>query len=119
MAAIITFEDNGLLVAHGSGVLLRSEFDALKQQVINHIKSHGKISALVIIGEDFASLESLASWHDDQDDEFIQQHIRQLAIVGAPEWSEAARLFFLQGLLPFPIHYFNYAEEELARAWLA
>jgi hypothetical protein len=118
MAATLIFEDNGLVVAHGSGVLLRTEFDELKKRLVAHITQQGKVNVLIIIGEDFASLESFAEWHDNQDDEFIQQHVKQLAIVGAPEWSEGARLFFLQGLLPFPIQYFTYAEEELARAWL-
>lgn len=119
MAATIAFEDNGLVVARASGVVLRQEFDDLKKQMVAHINQlQGKVCALVFIEEDFKQLETLAEWSDNQDDEIIQKNVKQLAIIGAPEWAEAAKLFFLQGLLPFPIQYFPFAHEELARAWL-
>jgi hypothetical protein len=38
--------------------------------------------------------------------------------VGSSKWSEDAMLFFLGGLLPFPIQYFKSGEDALARAWL-
>ena len=111
-------EDNDLMVFIGSGVITRPEFDEGKKYVMTHIKEHGKVRVLVMIAEDFVGLESFASWHDTQEDEFIQQHIRRLAIVASSKWSEDAMLFFLGGLLPFPIQYFKSADETLARTWL-
>lgn len=118
MTIQLNFEDSGLVYARVSGVVTRLAFDEAKKQVVAHIKAHGKIQVLVCIEEDFVNLEPFAAWHDNDDDEFIQQHVNQLAIVGSPTWSEDALLFFLSGLLPFSIQYFKATEEEFARAWL-
>jgi hypothetical protein len=111
-------EGKDLMVFIGSEVVTRPEFDEAKKYTIAHIKEHGTLRVLIIITEDFVGLESFASWHDTQADEFIQQHISRLAIVGSSKWSEDAMLFFLGGLLPFPIQYFKSGEDALARAWL-
>lgn len=119
MAASLVFEDSGLLVARATGVVMRQEFDRLKQQLVSELQRHtGQIPALIVLEEGFAGLESLAEWDDTAADDIIQPRIKCLAIVGPEQWAEGARLFFLQGLLPFPIHYFKPAEEELAHAWL-
>ncbi len=118
MAIKFEFEDNGLIMVRGSGVLTREAFDDAKKQVIAHIKQCGRVYILIRIEEDFTNLEASATWRDDQDDEFIQRYVSRLAIVGEAKWSEDALLFFLSGLLPFPIKYFKFSEEELAKAWL-
>lgn len=118
MTIIRSLEDHDLMVFVGSGVVTRPEFDEAKKYVMAQIKEHGNVRVLITIAEDFVGLESFASWHDTQADEFIQQHVRRLAIVGSSQWSEDAMLFFLGGLLPFPIQYFKSGEDALARAWL-
>lgn len=118
MTISLSFENKELIVGRVSGELKLSELDAAKQQVFQHIQQQGRISILILIGEDFAGLEADTEWHDDERDSFIQQQVDHLAIVGQPYLQEDAILFFLGGLMPFPIKYFDAAHEDLARGWL-
>jgi len=118
MALSIEFEANNLFVIRSSGVLERDEVDAIKRHVVNFIKRHGRATGLIIIEDGFQSLSAFASWDDDEDDEFIQQHVDRLAIVGDLRWRDSALLFFLNGFVPFSIEYFKSGQETFARAWL-
>jgi len=118
MSVTLNFEQPNLLIISGSGTLLRDEFEQAKLETLAYIKQHGKIAVLIVIEEDFSNLEAFTEWHDNEHDDFIQQHVQGLAIVGSEKWSEPALLFFLSGLLPFPIKYFAPAQYELAQVWL-
>lgn len=118
MTISLSFENKQLITGRVSGELKLSELDAAKQQVFQHIQQHGRISILVLIGADFAGLEADTEWHDDERDSFIQQQVDHLAVVGQPYLQEDAILFFLGGLMPFPIKYFDATHEDLARGWL-
>ncbi|KJV07238.1 STAS/SEC14 domain-containing protein [Methylocucumis oryzae] len=119
MALSLTIEADNLAVIHGTGELTRPEADAIKQQVIAFIQRVGRIRLLIVIEPGFRGIDHFASWEDDHDDEFIQQHLIKMAIVGELKWQESALLFFLHGLLPFSIQYFSAEQENLARAWLS
>ncbi|PTQ91206.1 SpoIIAA-like protein [Agitococcus lubricus] len=118
MTVTVDFEANQLLVLRGSGILTHEEFTQSKQAVAALLKQHGKLAIMIVIEEDFSQLQELADWHDTELDAFIQQHVTSLAILGSEKWSAAAQLFFLSGLVAFPIKYFPLAHEPLARAWL-
>jgi len=118
MALKLELEGDNLAVIRSTDVLTRAEADEIKKDVIAIIKAQGSVKVLIVIEESFASLEALANWDDDHDDEFIQQHVERMAIVGDLRWRDSALLFFLNGLLPFSIKYFNSGQEEFARAWL-
>jgi hypothetical protein len=111
-------EENNLVIIRASDVLMRDESDAAKHEIVSIIKQQGKINVLILIEEGFSNLEAFVSWDDDHHDEFIQQNINRMAIVGDLRWRDDAILFFLGGLLPFTIEYFKFGQEELALAWL-
>lgn len=118
MALTVDFEDNNLIVVHVSGVLVRMEADVIKKQIVSHIKRHGKACVLIIIDEGFVNIATFVNWDDDEDDEFIQQHVIRLALVGDLKWRDSALLFLLNGFVPFSIEYFKAGQEAFARAWL-
>lgn len=118
MAINLEHENNGLVVIRASGILTRAESDAAKQRVVAAIHQRGKVDVLIIIEAGFANLEAFADWSDDHDDEFIQQHVNRLAIVGDLKWRDNALLFFMKGFLPFSIEFFKADREDFARAWL-
>jgi hypothetical protein len=118
MALTIQFEEHQLFVVRSSGVIDRPEADAIKKEVVQFIKRHGRACGLIIINDDFHNVSKFASWDDDENDEFIQKHIDRLAIVGDIQWRDSALLFFLNGLVPFSIQFFKADQEAFARAWL-
>lgn len=118
MALTIEFENNNLFVVRSTGILIRSDADAIKKQVVSFIKRYGRAKALIIIDEGFLSISTFASWDDDEDDEFIQKHVDRMAIVGDMRWRDSALLFFLNGFVPFTMEFFKADQEAFARAWL-
>jgi hypothetical protein len=46
-------------------------------------------------------------------------YIRKMAIVGEKQWEELALIFAASWVRKFPIEYFQPADLERARAWLA
>ena len=118
MALQLSYEDGNLAVVRASDTITRTETDEIKRQIVRFIRRYGRIQVLIIIEENFANLDMLASWDDDQDDEFIQQHVNRLAILGDIKFRDRAVLFFLKGFLPFSIEFFKSGHEEFARAWL-
>ncbi|RZU47881.1 SpoIIAA-like protein [Fluviicoccus keumensis] len=120
MALQIERDPDGLIVARASGEVARQEFDHARFRVIEWARQDSRpLMILVRIEEDFSNLEAMAAWHeDDHHDEFLQQRVGQLAIVGEEKWGGDAYMFFLGGLLPFPVKYFPPEHEPLARAWL-
>jgi hypothetical protein len=118
MTLKLEVEKNNLIIIRASDVLKRTESDQAKKEVVSIIQQIGRINIMIVIEEGFSNLEAFVSWDDDHHDEFIQQHINRMAIVGNLRWRDDALLFFLGGLLPFSIEYFKFGQEELAMAWL-
>ncbi|SMF95371.1 SpoIIAA-like [Methylomagnum ishizawai] len=108
----------GFMLVRASGTVTRSEADATKRQVIAALPPLGKANVLVVLEPGFTHLDSLAAWDDDPDDERLQRRMNRLAIVGDLKWRDGALLFFLKGLLPFPIEFFKTGQEAFAEAWL-
>lgn len=108
-----------LLVVSIGQMLLLEEAEALRQSVVAHVQQHGKFRALVELQADFAGLAPAEGWTQDTfEDEWLQQQVEQIAIVGSPDWADHALLFFLSGIVPAPIKFFPTEQESLARAWL-
>ncbi len=118
MSIEVVVESPALVVIRSHGVLLRTDVDATKRRVHDHMQQHGKVHVLIVIDSSFADLEALASWEDIEEDAFIQQHVVRLAIVGDLRWRDKALLFFLNAVGGFQIDYFKPEHEALARAWL-
>lgn len=118
MPISVAFEAPDFITLRASGVLERAAVDAVKRQLHDHMREHGRAHVLVVLAEDFADLEALASWDDIPEDAFIQQQVIRLAVVGDLRWHDRAVLFFLNAVGRFQIHYFRPEHETLARAWL-
>ncbi|MFZ2988701.1 STAS/SEC14 domain-containing protein [Ideonella sp.] len=118
MPVSVVFESKQLVRVHATGVLTRAEVDDTKRLMFAHMMEHGVQHLLFFIEPDFGQLQAFANWDDIPEDRFIQQHVVRLALVGDMRWRDQALLFFLSGLVPFQIEYFNADQEEFARAWL-
>ena len=115
MSADIVSIDGDLVTARITGTLTQAELGALQKATGEIIRKQGRARLLVLV-EEFAGWEHGATWGDFT---FQVQHdssIERMAIVGDKKWSDLALLFTSQGLRPFPIEYFEGADE--ARAWL-
>ncbi|MDD5271216.1 MAG: STAS/SEC14 domain-containing protein [Methylovulum sp.] len=119
MALTVEFEENNLVIVHVAGVLVRTEADAIKKQVVAFIKRHGRAKVLILIDEGFLNIATFVNWDDDEDDEFLQQHVDGVALVGDLKWRDSALLFLLHGFVPFSIEFFKTGQEAFARAWLS
>jgi hypothetical protein len=118
MTLSVTFEPGQVVVMRARGILLRAEVDAAKRKVHDHMQTHGRQHALVLIEDGFTNLEAFASWEDIDVDHYIQQHVIRLAVVGDLRWRDTAVLFFMNAVSQFQIEYFKAGQEEFARAWL-
>lgn len=119
MPVFISFEDPRLAVIRASGVLLRTEADAAKHAIHDHMQQNGSVGALILIEESFSNWEAFVSWEDIEVDAYLQQNVRRLALVGDLRWRDTVLLFFLSAVAKFQIEYFKPEQEDFARAWLA
>ena len=119
MPVFISFEDPHLAVIRASGVLLRTEADAAKRVIHDHMQQNGSVGALILIEESFSNWEAFVSWEDIEVDAYLQQNVRRLALVGDLRWRDTVLLFFLSAVAKFQIEYFKPEQEDFARAWLA
>jgi|GEM_PF-851847 len=118
MSMIIDLNHHPFLEVRVSGSVNRVEADDIKHQLVAHAKAYGEFKVFVYLEEGFEQIDPHSDWSDDNQDEVIQDHVQQLAIVGDEKWRDSAMIFFLGGLLSFPIKFFNHAEQTLAWAWL-
>lgn len=107
-----------LVVVRASGVLTRDKMDDSKQTLADWLREHGRLSVLIVIEDQFVNLDALVNWDDSAVDDYLQQHVDRVAIMGDLRWRDRALLFFMSALLPHPIEFFPPDQEELARAWL-
>jgi hypothetical protein len=118
MSLSLEFPAADQAVLRVDGILLRSEVDAVKRQVYEHILQHGRLHVLVFLESSFDNLQAFASWDDIPEDDVIQRHVIRLALVGDVRWRDRALLFFLNAVSPFPMQFFSPEQEVLALAWL-
>lgn len=119
MTIHVSFEAPLLIRLHISGVMKRSEVDAAKHQIHDHMQVHGKCLALFVLEPGFSNLEAFVSWDDIDVDVYIKQHVIRLAVVGDLRWRDSALLFLFNSMVPFQIEYFPAHHEGFALAWLA
>lgn len=117
MSAEILSNSGGILTARISGRMTQPELAALQAAAKDSIDQQGQVSFLVIV-EDFQGWQSGDDWSDVS---FMENdpHIRKMAIVGEKQWAERALIFAASPIRKFPIEYFEPADLERARAWLA
>lgn len=117
MSIEILSNRNGILTARISGRLTQPELTALQASAKDSIDQQGHVSLLVIT-EDFQGWQGGDDWSDVS---FMENdaYIRKMAIVGDRQWEERALMFTASPMRKFPIEYFQPADLERARAWLA
>jgi hypothetical protein len=117
MSTEIVSNSGGILTARISGRLTQPELASLQASAQDSIHQQGHVSML-IIAEDFQGWRDGDDWSDVS---FMENdpYIRKMAIVGEKRWEELALIFAASPVRKFPIEYFQPAELERARAWLA
>ncbi len=81
------------------------------------IKEHGKIRILFIM-HDFHGWSAGAAWEDFKFDLKHFNHIERLAIVGETKWEKGMSVF-CRPFTTAKIKYFDHADIEKAREWIA
>jgi SpoIIAA-like len=117
MSADIVSDASGILTARIIGKLPQPELAALQAPAIDHIRKQGKVRIL-ILAEDFQGWRQGDDWSEVSFMEY-DPHIEKMAIVGEEKWEQLALVFAAGPIRKFPIEYFQPADLERARAWLA
>ena len=117
MSATIEREEGNLRVLRITGLLRKSEFDAVLAAEANQWGPETRVKVLVIL-EDFKGWERCADWGDVT---FFFSHdhqIEKIAIVADPRWETGATVFAGTGLRQGQVKFFSANQLTLARAWL-
>jgi hypothetical protein len=117
MSAEIVSNSGGILTARITGRLSRPELTAIQASAEDSIRQQGHVSFLIIV-DDFQGWRDGDDWGDVS---FMENdpYIRKMAIVGEKQWEDLALIFAAKAIRKFPIEYFQPAELERARTWLA
>jgi hypothetical protein len=118
MGAEIVSHADGVLTLKVSGTLTQPELASLQSAAAGIIGKGGPWRVLVLT-ENFTGWERGGTWDDFSLQAETDVRIVKMAIVGERKWQDLALLFTAKGLRSFPIEYFEPAQLEAARAWLA
>jgi hypothetical protein len=111
--------EHQLLVIHVTAMVHQADAHQLRLDVFDHVQQYGTFRLLIVLDQAFEGLNPAEDWTQDTfEDEWLQQQVAQIAIIGEPHWADHALLFFLSGIVPAPIKFFPRVQESLARAWL-
>lgn len=118
MSAEIIDASDQTLTWRVSGQLKHSEFAAAQKRAADFIRQQGKVRFLVLV-ENFAGMEKGGDWGDVSFQADYDPFIEKIAIVGDKKWEDVALLFTSKGIRRVAIEYFQPADLEKAKAWLA
>lgn len=118
MGTEIVSQADGVLTLKVSGTLTQPELASLQASAAGIIGKGGRWRVLVLT-ENFSGWERGGTWDDFSVQSEIDAGIAKMAIVGERKWADLALLFTAKGLRTFPIEYFEPAQLDGARAWLA
>ncbi len=111
-------QEQGNAVLRITGLLKKSEFDALQTAADKKMKPTDTFKLLVILSN-FQGWERAEGWGDLT---FFSKHgdqITKIAIVGDPKWETEFKMFVGAGFRTAPVDFFSPNELEDARMWLA
>ncbi len=117
MGATMIEEDGNLRVMRVSGLLKKSELDALQETVIRQGSTDTDIKLLVIV-EGFQGWERGADWGDITFFSTYGDRIGKIAIVADARWETDLLMFVGAGLRRAPVQFFPQGRLTEARAWL-
>jgi hypothetical protein len=110
-------ETGTMLEIHVSGKLVKADYDKFVPEFDNLVRAHGSLRVLFDM-TGFEGWESAALWEDVK---FSFKHfsdIERLAMVGDKRW-EHAMASFCKPFTKAKIQYYDHADADAARAWLA
>lgn len=114
MGASIIEQDGNLRVLRVTGLVKKSELDAVQTAIVNqpeHIR-------LLVIAEGFQGWERGADWGDLTFFSTYGDMIEKIAIVAPPKWEIDLMAFAAAGLRRAPVKFFPEGQLAQARAWL-
>jgi len=100
-----------------SGKLTKAAYEAFVPLTERKIEEYGKVRMLVVT-ENFHGWDAGALWQDIKFDLKHFNHIERLALVGDSRW-ERGMAVFCKPFTTAKVKYFDLAELEQARAWVA
>jgi hypothetical protein len=118
MSVEIVDVSDGVLTFKVTGRLNQAEFAASQKRAGEIIQQQGKVRFLVLI-ENLTSIDKAGDWGDVSFQADYDQFIEKIAIVGDKQWEDVALLFTGKGIRRVAIEYFQPADLEKAKAWLA
>jgi hypothetical protein len=118
MSAEIIDVSGGILTSRITGLLKHSDLVAVQKRAGEIIREQGKVRMLTVL-ENFEGLEKAGDWGDISFQMEFDDAIEKLAIVGDKKWHETAVIFTGKGVRRIPIEFFETADLEKARAWIA
>ena len=100
-----------------SGKLAKEDYEHFVPLMEEAIRQHGKVRLLVIM-HDFHGWSAGALWQDIKFDVKHFNHIERLALVGESKWEHGMSVF-CKPFTTATIRYFDQADVEAARDWIA
>ncbi len=117
MAATLEKEGDNVIVLRVSGILKKSEFDAVINAEAEQWKPQTRVKLLVLAGA-FQGWERNEDWGDLSFFLKYGDQIEKIAIVGDPKWETELLIFSAAGLRRAPVQFFRLEHVASARAWL-
>jgi hypothetical protein len=117
MAVQVETSAPNIIAVRASGKLSTADYDAFVPEVERLIKQHGKVRILFEM-HDFHGWELGALWEDTKFEIKHFSHIERLAMVGDKKW-EKGMAAFCKPFTSAKIRYFDVAEEDDAKNWIA
>ena len=117
MALAVQKEAGDVWVLRVSGVLRKSEQDAVQAAAAKEFEIGGT-TKLLVIAEEFRGWEAGADWGDLT---FLLKYgdqITKIAIVADPKWEDSFLMFAGAGFRRAPVKFFSVGQTTEARAWL-
>lgn len=118
MSAQIIDVTDGVLTLKITGKLKQTELAAAQKQTAEIMDKQGKMRILVIT-ENFLGWEKEGDWGDVSFSWYYDASMEKMAIVADKKWETLAVAFTAKGIRKFPIEFFEPADMDKARAWLA
>ncbi len=119
MGVTVQEEQDGVQLMRITGLLKKSELDAVQAEAAKKLDSDPSLSfKLLIVVENFAGWERGADWDDMSFYAGYGDKITKIAIVGDPAWESDMLLFAGAGVRLAPVRYFNKGQLAEAKDWL-
>ena len=118
MSAEIVDVSGHILTGRITGLLKYSELVAVQKRAGEIIREKGKVRMLTVL-ENFEGLEKAGDWGDISFQMEFDDFIGKIAVVGDKKWKDTTVIFTGKGVRRIPIEFFETADLEKAKAWIA